>query len=452
MNVSRSKIVRRRRGLTLIEVALSLAVIAMILVGLSQLMANGTEYLRSRTVAERLEQVTSAARSYVQANYAELMAIPGLAGGSVYVPVTGAAGPSGAPTLPSIQGGGYLASTFVDENAYGQSHGLVLRGIDTDGDGASDRLEGVVTTIGGLVIPDRVLGQVAGFLGADGGFMFTNPLPSTANQITGVAGGWRAPAATWSAGVAVPTVGHVMSSMAFNEGTLVGDYLNRHDIGIEEANTMRTDLHMGNNAVTDVTLVTGNGNTVTMGTDGVEIGPNLRVSGYITAGGDITSDANVTGVKFIDKDNPNYFADPSSKSTLFDVDADRLSTDALIYNTNSAANQVRLRDRLPNYVSKAGWLVTGDDQRVTKPDCPGNGVPKITYAAISDSYQFASNVRYGSSTNANGVPSLYNDNIAIARKYLVTDAGSEWRIRHSGTDLYNGIFTGLAMTYCYYPD
>jgi len=459
---------RSRRGMTLVEVALSLGVLAIILVGLMQIMSQGAEYLRSRAVADRLEEVTYAAKEYVKANFVDLMAIPAVQSNqAVNVPVTGATGPAGS-TLPSLQGGGFLGSTFVDQNAYGQQHAFIIRRV-----AGEQRLEGIITTTGGIAIPDRVLGVAASYMGADAGFMFgENPLPGTENDITGINGGWRTPAATWTAGSVAPTAGHMMASLAFAEGALVGDYLHRRDIGIPEANRMRTNLNMGSNEINDVAALTGNGSTITMNSGSVDVGPNLQVTGWITAGGNITSNQNVVAgndvtatryanaQRFVDSNNTDYYVDPSGKSRLneiYNVNADFIDATALIH-TGTPGGNVRLIDRLPNYVAKQGWYVTASGQKITKPICGAGGEPKITFSVITESYRFASRVVFDSAYTSVGgqyVPNMINNEVDIARRYDVRNdpaQPTQWVVNLRGTPPVPGLFSGLAMTYCYYPN
>src|SRR3546814_20755087 len=80
---------------------------------------------------------------------------------------------------------------------------------------AVGELEALVTTYGGEDIPDREAGRIAGLIGAAGGFMMQNPPSGMAGQVAGAYGGWRVPASSWSASAQTPSVGRVMSTLAF---------------------------------------------------------------------------------------------------------------------------------------------------------------------------------------------------------------------------------------------
>lgn len=484
---------RQRRGLTLIEAALSLGVAAVVLVGLAQLLTGAAETTKARATADRLEEVTLAAQEYIKANFTTLQTtVP--VGGALMVAVARTES-GGAVPANSLQATGFLSSSFVDANPYGQRHALLLRRVA----GSNDRIEGIVTTVGGLSIEDRQLGRVATFVGADGGFMMETPLPGTEGLVTGVGGGWAATAGDWSASGTAPEAGHVMASVAFNEGALVGDYLYRRDIGIPEANRMRTNLSMGGNQINNVTTITQNdagaaGSSIALGDDLVTIGPNISVPGYITAGDYVHSDTNITanvdvaagqdvlatrnvqardsvkGMRFIDiladgsaatyvndaGHNVAYQVDPTDTTRL-----NTLTSRAIDGNTRVFSDEVppsdlgtltRLIDRLPNYVSKAGYVATPANPIVPKPVCGPHGVPKITLASIQDSMRFAPTVE--PIFNGGVMTGItLTENTFIGRRMAAQDTTSAWVVRVSGTRPVPGVdWIVLALTHCYYAD
>jgi len=448
---------RARRGLTLIEAALALMVAAVVMVGLAQLISGAADTSRARVTADRLQQVTAAAKSYIQANFSQLYADAATA--PVVVRAVGTDG-------TSLRERGFLPSTYVDQNAFGQQHAVVIRRIvpNPPVPGVQPRLEAVVTTQGGTPIPDRMLGQIATFMGADAGFMLSSPPATLSGQITGVGGGWQTPATLWTAGAATPAPGHVMASMAFNEGVLVGDYLHRRDIGIPEANTMRTSLNMAGSDVNNIRALTGNGNTVTMSTGQVDVNTSLNVANNVVAGNNMVAGNNVvaggevTGDRFIDGDNSAFRVDPNATSRVNALDVSVISGNTRVATaaTGSALLSGTLADRLPNYVTKGGYYVVPGAQLVAKPACGPGGQQKITYSVIQDSFQFASYVTYaaGYQTIQNqNIPNLRNNEIATARRFHVSNySGSHWLVQHQGTPNHANIpWSGLAMTYCYYP-
>lgn len=478
---------RVRRGLTLIEAALVLGVSAMILVGMSQLLTESSETMRARASADRIQEVRRAAEQYLQVHYSAIDART--ATGAVRIPVTGGAGPSGT-ALPSLQGGGFLPATYVDRNSFNQTHNIVVRRIPQAGGGYN--IGAMIFTTGGTQIPDRLLGRIATMAGADAGFMAAEPVVGAPGvTLTGAFGGWTATAAEWTADGVTPETGRMASTLSFNsgmnEGALVGDYLNRNDIGIPEANTMRTSILMG-----DGTRITPN-NTVTQE---VRIGPSLFVEQNVRAGNDIlaerdsaavrdvgagrdvTAVRDVTGQRFVDRDNPAYVLDPNQVSTLNDLRTDRLSVDTVVYGTSrglTPAQGVRLGDLLPRYVPQYGYIATQTGANVPKPVCGPGAQPKIVLSPFEDSMRFDVVMEVGR-RNQTLVTSIYGINNAnaigfntinlayvedvysqgqrtqVGRKLSASDNGLTWLVSNTGTPQAAGLaWSAVAMTYCYYP-
>lgn len=234
------------RGFSLLEIAVALVVVGLATAELIQLSQSAREQTKAEIVASRAHEVETAAKAYIRAHYPQLLSLAD-AGPPVVVPIgkDSASGsiPSGPGPLPSIQGDGLLSQSYIDRNAYNQQHALLVREIDPG------YLSAVLTTWGGNPIPDAVLADVPQHLGAAGGRMLTNELPSETGKVMGNGGGWELVAsdwaATWSGNDVTPSEGHVMLNMGFSEGTVLSDYLYRNDIGIPEANTMNTTLIMG---------------------------------------------------------------------------------------------------------------------------------------------------------------------------------------------------------------
>ncbi len=290
---------RARRGLTLIEASLVLGILAITMGGIAQVLSDTAENQRSKAAADRMTEILAASQQYMQANQTALTTLT-TGGGNVSVGVaktssTGSdpGGPGGA--LGSLQAGGFLPSTYLDVDAYGQNHRVVVKQVAAGT--ANAHLEGMVVSTGGMNIPDRQVGRVARFIGEHGGFMAAKPVGGTAGSITGVAGGWITPAGNWAASGVTPATGHVMASLSLNDNALAGDYLNRYNIGVPEANTLHTDVHFGGNKIDNLAQACS-GATSGSGcvNDGsvLSIGPNISIPGYLQAGGDVSSGANVS--------------------------------------------------------------------------------------------------------------------------------------------------------------
>lgn len=201
-----------RRGIGLLEVGLALAVMAMATLWFAETQFRASQTARTDASATRLATVRIAAQSYLDEHWLRLAELAPVGGGPVAVPVGRASPRDGIPEgpggLPSLQGGGFLPPIYVDRNAYGQGHVLLVRQVE------NERLEGMVAAIGGQAIPDADLGRLAQKVGPFGGFVAGNPLPGNpADAILGTFGGWRSSLADWRAGGIGPSAGRPVAML-----------------------------------------------------------------------------------------------------------------------------------------------------------------------------------------------------------------------------------------------
>jgi len=277
-----------------VEVAAVLGVAAVIAAGVSRQLAENSESIRVRNAAYQMDQVVEAARTYMSARQADLIAATG--GGPVTVPVTGGAC---VGAVPSLQACGYLPSSFVNSNAFAQTHAFRIR------QPSANVLEGFVGTTGGADIPSAKVPRAASLVGPEGGFIGEADVPGCpAGAACGSYGGWQISAATLATVFpTAPTSGHLVAAIAFANGAVVPDYLYRVSVpGHPEANQMFTDLHMdggGTNHDIDgvATLTAENGvfsSDLAVGQDGtvtrdLAVGRDLTVAGTATVTGDTTA-------------------------------------------------------------------------------------------------------------------------------------------------------------------
>lgn len=281
----------RQRGLTLIEVAVVLAIASVIAAGVSRQLAENAEAVKVRNAASQMDLVVEAAQAYMSARQADL--ITATAGGPVTVPITGG---TCTGATPSLQACGYLPSAFVNASPYDQTHTLRIR------QPSANVLEGFVGTTGGNAIPSAKVPRAASLIGPEGGFVGEADVPGCpVGAACGSYGGWQIDSATLaSIFPAAPTAGHLVSAIAFANGAVVPDYLYRVSVpGHPEANQMFTGLHMDGGGVThDVdgvaTLTAEDGvfsDSLTVGQDAtvtrdLAIGRDLTVAGATTVTGD----------------------------------------------------------------------------------------------------------------------------------------------------------------------
>lgn len=300
----------RQQGLTLIESAVALGLVAIMLAALGQMVASNQQAIKSRAAAIQLKQVTDAASQYIQTNYGQVLNATGI-GTVTYIPsgqaTPGGAQPTGTAGMQSLQQAGFLSNTFVDSNPYGQQTSLLVTQPAT----APGRLEAMVVTHGGQKITDDELGRIATAVGAAGGFMPSNPTSNSggAGKILGSYGGWRSDATTWATngGGVTPAAGHAMATLAFQNGALLQDFLYRHDIGNPDANSMYTDVHMQGHGLNGVGVICGGTGqigcanmSIDMNNDSITnlgtitaAGNALNLTGSLNASGDLNAGGNV---------------------------------------------------------------------------------------------------------------------------------------------------------------
>lgn len=487
----------RDRGLTLIETALALGIMALVVASLSMMMAENADQIRARAAADKITEVHEAAKGYIKANYPALLAAA--AAGPVTIPsgraTAGGPIPSGPAGLPSLQGGGYLNSTYVDTNGYGQRHYVVVRKLS----GTPSGLEAMVSTEGGRAIPDGQLGRIANFVGAAGGYVPENPVVAAdAGQVVGSYGGWRTPVSGWGS-TAAPASGHLQATFAFDDGTLLADYLYRKDVGIPEANRMSTHIDMdGNNldnagdvnsqtvhvandatvggnvraaldvfarnmnATTNITADNGNivatrgdvkaGRNVVASLD-VAAGQDVVATRDVKAGRDMTAQGAVKGntLEAVQSARVGTDLDVAGKTTTGDFKATRLNIDAIVYNDSpngnnrnlSVASGVRLGDLLPRTVPQYSYRVTeGTANVVTKPLCGGDfGKARIMVYRQIDSVR--------ANPNLVATPTYVDVFDGI---YAVDNASSNtWTVKWEGLPAVPGTARqALAQTFCFY--
>jgi type II secretory pathway pseudopilin PulG len=193
------------RGFSLLEVTLALGIGGLMLGGMWQIMGATTQSRDASALAGQATAVSAAAQQYINSQRSYLLALPGLASLNSAVRVRIIDTDTGA-TANSVQGAGFLPSSFVNQNSFGQSFALFVRREDGGTMGvadANDRLVGLLITTGGTAVSDQAGGRAASAMGAPGGFMYAenNPAnPTAATNARGAFGAWQVDLTTagWS--------------------------------------------------------------------------------------------------------------------------------------------------------------------------------------------------------------------------------------------------------------
>ena len=307
-----------RRGFSLIEIAMGIGLTALVSISVMQIVNEQTAASRAVSAAGMISQVQAASQDYIKANYSRLLTAVPVGANPIAIragrPSDGApvpAGPTG--TLPSLQGGGFLPLSFVDRDNYRFRHVLLVR--QTVG----GTLEGLVVQASdaelglgpdnGTPIRDNELGRMVARMGSVGGARFTtNVVPASASSVKGNGGQWTTTATDWAASGFTPQTGRAAARLSFGNAALISDYLNRYDIGIPEASTMRNVLNMGNNSITAANDVASKtvtaSNTVVAGTGATSNPATMPGLSMYMASGGIACAGNAVGCKFwISKDS-----------------------------------------------------------------------------------------------------------------------------------------------------
>jgi hypothetical protein len=261
----------------LLELVLAAGIIAFGFIGLNEYQTKFSQSAKAITVADYLSSLSIGALSYVTANSTAIQNDITAAGGG---PITIALGPTvaGGATAAEPDGlvspvqGGYLPSTFVAVDGYGQTVELLVKP-DPDN---SNALSGLIVTTGGQNIPDNIDGEIINKIGVSGGFYPNSILvASEAGEVNGLYGGWSTQASSWNS---IPTAGHPAVTLNFGAAqTGLTDYLVRYNLGSSEPNTMHTNILMTQNSIS-------NANDVDTGTLTNVNGTSTVAAGDISVG------------------------------------------------------------------------------------------------------------------------------------------------------------------------
>lgn len=233
--ISGARCSSKQTGLTLLEVLISLTIIASATIGLNTVADRFSDDTKNTVAASQGRSFGEAAKAYIKDNYS---AVQGIATAT-------------APALidvPTLIASGNLPAGFLAQNAFGQSMcALVLQP-------TANRLQAMVIAEGGTVIDDLSLGNIAAIVGGSGGAVYA----SDPSVIRGAIGGWSIPAATFdnrvnnvgkrcdgTAGNVRFTAGHPAMALWFENGDTSSAFLARDPVpGRPELNQMNTPLVM----------------------------------------------------------------------------------------------------------------------------------------------------------------------------------------------------------------
>ena len=71
--IAQRRLRTRQQGLTLIETAVAMGIVALMLASLGGMVAQNNQSIKARAAALQLQQVTNAASQYIQTNYGQVL-------------------------------------------------------------------------------------------------------------------------------------------------------------------------------------------------------------------------------------------------------------------------------------------------------------------------------------------------------------------------------------------
>jgi prepilin-type N-terminal cleavage/methylation domain-containing protein len=287
---------RRQRGFTLLEVLMSVGLGSLIMVSGAKFMNDRVDDVKDQTTAQYQTAFAQASDRYLRNNFTAV------AGGLAQN------GPPVAISLNTIRAAGFAHSGLVNSNPYRQTPCLIVRRLTDNSAGA--RLEALVTTEGGLAIPDRRIPFVAAQSGAIGGFV-PPTAPTTAQGAYGV---WQTsinPFTTVSCSGTPVSANRLASGLFFDVSTIAGgvnadDVLHRVVVaGRPDLNRMNTNLDMGGYSISAANNITATGTV--QGSTVLATGPGGYAQTYLQQWG-------LAG-------NGTIYIEPSAGSRLYLTDS-----------------------------------------------------------------------------------------------------------------------------------
>ncbi|RJF96854.1 shufflon system plasmid conjugative transfer pilus tip adhesin PilV [Noviherbaspirillum cavernae] len=242
---------KTQRGITLIETLGALVIGTLMLIGLTAMIDRSLEDTKEQQAALYQTQVTDAARKYIKADYATLLA-------SAPVSETPAPATAFPVNTQKLIDHGFLPKNFFLRNVYDQNTCVLVR------QPKAGVLDALVVTTGGQPIPQKDIPAVAANAGQGSGYI------SQENHARARGASWNMDT-TGYRNVACPggatfalngtTDGGHLASRIFHDGKVFADFLYRSEVADNpDLNTMKTPVRMAGDAVvTENTACTATG-------------------------------------------------------------------------------------------------------------------------------------------------------------------------------------------------
>ncbi len=203
---------RPAAGFTLVELAVVLAVTAVLFTGVYRLLTSGNQQVKDSAAASQQAQLLSSVKNFLSSTdgqtflgeivcpYNGMCAIgsvhalplPATAGNcsGLFIPIGGAELTQAEATWCSILPSGFTSATV---NSYGQTFQIgVQAGSATTANNTPPATYSFMIVTTGPVIPDTDGGRISSLIGSDGGFIYTSTGACAANTACGAYGAWTA--------------------------------------------------------------------------------------------------------------------------------------------------------------------------------------------------------------------------------------------------------------------
>ncbi|MDR3451117.1 MAG: tail fiber domain-containing protein [Alphaproteobacteria bacterium] len=203
------KFLNRRRGFTLIELAIVLGVVGVMSAGLWRLMSTGNQQSKDQATAQQQIALINAVKGFLADTTVPVTGHGGqwwmqqmLANATQALPLPGAASTNvtlckaDAAMANAEQFCNYLPTGFTSAttNSYGQTYNIRVLKDNTGGGTYPVNYSFMITTSGGTVIADVDGGRISGLIGGDGGFVYSSAVCTAAASAVaacGALGAWQ---------------------------------------------------------------------------------------------------------------------------------------------------------------------------------------------------------------------------------------------------------------------
>lgn len=227
---------RMETGLSILDVIIGMGLfLTAAIPAVSNYMHNQQQETTIRTNASVMQTINNAAADYIKTYYATLESSIPVGGAPTQVPIS------------ALVSTGFLPPNFNPYNDYGQQYYVSVA------QPVAGSLTAVTGTTGGKPMPTTITGEIAGLIGAQGGFIPDSTMQS-AFKSAGICQGscaqgshnaWQIPNISAYAPGGNPGPGHLVGYLTYNPQELLGDNLYRNQVpGQPNATAMNTSMSL----------------------------------------------------------------------------------------------------------------------------------------------------------------------------------------------------------------